>query len=214
MNELSTRAKEFLKTKERETRDQNRSEIAEVFLYNGIEAFEPLIDFEMNYSGYIFYVGLTPIEFKLLWGAGYPFNSKTATLEFDPSEESDHRFDFVCARSDCPIAATLDEKGKYYEYLELQHESFDKAVEGWAIWEAAEKQKLKPTHFETELFTRFDPSKELGLMLNTDASDSVCQWYEGQQGFLRSTKDHLTILEKEGSKMVGEIERFGKKKNT
>ena len=84
---LSKRASDFLQKSERERYQLTGSEIRQIFTENGAPIFEPLVDFQQRFGGYIFYAGLAPITFSLLKGqGGYPTSSKTAIIEFEASE--------------------------------------------------------------------------------------------------------------------------------
>ena len=133
---LSERASNFLQKSKREISILTEAEIRQAFFDNDAPVFEPLIDFQQTFGGYIFYAGLAPIKFSLLKGeGGYPNTSGTAIVEFEKSEFPSPNYFFDCATTNYQMQFFLDEQGIYYEDYEAKASNFGKTVEHLALWD-------------------------------------------------------------------------------
>ncbi|MCT4639684.1 MAG: hypothetical protein N4A72_18440 [Bacteroidales bacterium] len=204
MKSLSKRALKFLESKEREKIDLTEEEISDVFRNNKIEATPELIDFELNFGGYIFYSGKEPLRFGLINGGGYPFNTKLATVEYDLSD--DNNYHFSCCKTNCQIDLTLDSRGLFYEDYEVKNSSFYKTIEEFAICEEAFNSGMNIVFHNMKLKEVVCPDKESGFELIRSASDDICKWYETDNMFLCIRDGHLTLLGRDDSELSNEVD--------
>ncbi|MCX6318584.1 MAG: hypothetical protein NTW29_14925 [Bacteroidetes bacterium] len=192
---LSTRATNFLQTSEREDSQLTDTAIREIFHYNNAPVFEPLIEFEKKYGGYIFYAGLAPIRFSLIKGeGGYPISSKTAIVEFGESKYSQQKYFFDCATTLYQMQFFLDENGVYYEDYEPKASSFDKTVEHLAVWNEFANRKDFEMVFNNRILKTSNVDKELNLDLIAEASDLYTLWFRNEQMYMRQWQGKTTLI--------------------
>jgi hypothetical protein len=183
---LSKRASDFLHKSERENPQLTDSEIREIFNYNNAPVFEPLIDFQQKFGGFIFYAGLAPIKFSLVKGeGGYPKSSKTAIVEFEESESSSAKYFFDCATTLYQMQFFLDEKGVYYE---------DKTVEHLALWEEIRNRKDFEFLFRDRILKTNNVDKELKLEFLSEASDQYTLWFSNEHIYMHQWQGQTTLI--------------------
>jgi hypothetical protein len=191
---LSTRATNFLLKSERDSYLLTEADIRQNFLFNEAPVFEPLIDFQLKYGGYIFYAGLVPIKFNLLKGqGGYPQSSNTAIIEFDRSETETPAYYFNCAISDYQMEFFLDEQGIYYEDYEAMASSFDKNIEHLALWDEVNVRDYELV-FRDERLKTPNIDKELGLDLIPEASDQYTLWFGNDLIYMKQWQGLITLF--------------------
>jgi len=205
MKELSRQAKDFLTNRKRESKGLTQEQIENVFVENGLSLYEALVRFELDYNGYVFYLGLEPIQFHLIQGGGMPFNAKLATIEFDHSELDDHQYDFDCAHTQYGMTFTLDENGVYYEDYQKVHSCFDYLIEELAIWD-----NLKGIPNWDIVFRDIEVDKCDGLVplwgeIIENASDQYTQWYCNGSFYIRRRGNCLTLIGNTNDKLVKEM---------
>lgn len=190
---LSKRAMEYLAKSERETSELPEEVLLRIFSENNVPVFEPLIEFQRNYGGYIFYAGLEPIKFSLFkGGGGYPLSNYRANIEFEDSEMESCRYLFDCATTNYQMQFFLDEEGVYYEDYEPVASSFEKSIEHLALW--------KEMGDDYEVVFRYlrlatnKPEIELGLELIPEASDQFTQWFKNEFIYMVRWQDKTTII--------------------
>ncbi|MBL7733760.1 MAG: hypothetical protein JNM88_21495 [Chitinophagaceae bacterium] len=184
-----------MKNAEREISRLTDAEVREVFNYNDAPVFEPLIDFQLRFGGYIFYAGLAPINFSLIKGdGGYPEPSKTAIIEFEESKSSCPRYFFDCASTLYQMQFFLDENGVYYEDYEPKASSFAKKVEHLALWKEMNNRKDMELLFRDEMLKTNDLEKELRLELLPEASDQYTLWYSNEHIYMQQWQDMTTLF--------------------
>lgn len=179
--DLSTRALEYLRVSERDSVQLADDEIRQVFVFNQVPIFEPLIAFQKQFGGYTFYAGLAPIKFSLIKGiGGYPVLSQTAVIEFEESGQSEPHYFFDCASTSYQMQFFLDENGVYYEDYEASAENFGKVVEHLAIWDEIRKRGNYQNLVDNKLAatTRFVTILDLKPII--EASDQYTQWFSNE----------------------------------
>lgn len=208
MDKLSSRAQRFLNSLNREAKNLSEAQINETFLNAGLQNYDALLNFELNYSGYIFYAGLEPIKFKLIEGGGYPFNSKMAIIDFEESETDDHKFDFYIAETNYQMRFTIDEDGRYYEEFDLMHSSFEKFLESHAIWDFCKNNKNYELVFRNKPSTEENVETMFNLNLLESASDDYTKWFHNEELFLQRHNDNLTLIGLKDSIIAEEIKNY------
>jgi hypothetical protein len=192
---LSKRASDFLEKSERENPQLTDSEIREIFNNNNAPIFEPLIDFQKKFGGFIFYAGLAPIKFSLIKGdGGYPKSNKTAIVEFEESESSSPKYFFECATTLYQMQFFLDENGIYYEDYEAKASSFDKTVEHLALWDEIRNRKDFELLFRDRLLKIKNVDKELKLDFLSEASDQYTLWFSNEHIYMQQWQGQTTLV--------------------
>lgn len=193
--ELSKRAFDFLQRSERHPYQLTEADIRQVFIANDAPVFEPLIDFQQRYGGYVFYAGLAPIKFGLLKGqGGYPQSSNTAIIEFERSEFEVPVYFFDCATTNYQMQFFLDEQGIYYEDFEATASSFDKTVEHLALWDEMNLQKDYELVFRNRRLPINNIEKELELDLIVEASDQYTLWFGNEFIYMKQHQGLTTLV--------------------
>jgi hypothetical protein len=192
---LSTRALDFLRKSEREDSQLPASEIREIFNYNNAPIFEPLIEFQQKFGGFIFYAALAPIKFSLVKGeGGYPKSSKTAIVEFEESGSSSPKYFFDCATTLYQMQFFLDENGIYYEDYEAKASSFDKTVEHLALWDEVGNRKDFELLFRDRVLKTKNVDKELKLDFLSEASDEYTLWFSNKHIYMQQWQGQTTLF--------------------
>ncbi len=177
---LSNRAILFLEKSEREITAVSESVLRRIFDENNVPVFEPLIRFQVDYGGYIFYAGMAPVRFTLLHGAGgYPESNFTAEIEFEDNYDGNPRYYFVCTSTEYPMPFFLDEEGKFYENYQVKASCFEKNIEHLAIWEEMDARKYELIFRHRQLDVQ-KLTGSLSLELIPEASDEYTQWYRNE----------------------------------
>jgi hypothetical protein len=203
---LSKRASDFLQKSKRETLLLTEKEIRQTFIDNDAPIFEPLVDFQQAFGGYIFDAGLAPIKFSLLKGeGGYPKYSNTATIEFEESEFSSPKYFFDCATTNYQMQFFLDEQGVYYEDYEAKASSFSKTVEHLALWDEMRIREDFELIFRNRHLQINNIEKELKLSLLTEASDQYTLWFCNEHFYVEQWKGLTTLI---ASKTYSEKEKL------
>jgi hypothetical protein len=141
MQPLSPQAQAFLARYPRHEATRDRQAIIQFFIDHQIPIFEPLIDFQSQFSGYTLFAGLEPIHYRLIQGeGGYPFSNRTAFVEFDEVREPDHQYLFAVATSQYPMYFEIDEFGRYYEDHICVAECFSAWIEQWVSKKPARRR--------------------------------------------------------------------------
>ena len=192
---FSKRASDFLQKSKRESSLLTESEIRQIFNDNNAPIFEPLIDFQKRFGGFIFYAGLAPIKFSLIKGeGGYPKSSKTAIVEFEESETASPKYFFDCATTLYQMQFFLDEQGVYYEDYEAKASSFAKTVEHLALWDEMRNRKDFELVFRDRLLKNSDIDKELKLDLLSEASDQYTLWFSNEYIYMQQWQGQTTLV--------------------
>lgn len=203
---LSKRASDFLRNSRRETLFLTEREIRQTFIDNGAPSFEPLVEFQQAFGGYIFYAGLEPIKFSLLKGVGgYPVYSNTAIVEFEESEFSSPKYFFDCATTNYQMQFFLDEQGVYYEDYEAKASSFSKTVEHLALWDEMRSLDNFELIFQNRQLKIDNIEKELNLNLLPEASDQYTSWFSNEHFYVEQWKGLTTLV---ASKTYSEKEKL------
>jgi hypothetical protein len=192
---LSKRATEFLNKSKRENSQLSESEIRQIFTDNRASIFEPLIEFQQKFGGYIFHAGLAPIKFGIIKGeGGYPKSSNTAIIEFEESELASHKYFFDCATTEYQMQFFLDEKGVYYEDYEAKASSFYKTVEHLALWYEMNYRNDFELLFRDHHFHDINLDKELKLNIIPEASDQYTLWFSNEEIYMQQCQGLSTIV--------------------
>lgn len=192
---LSKRASNFLQKSKREGSQLTESEIRQTFNDNNAPIFEPLIDFQQRFGGFIFYAGLAPIKFSLIKGeGGYPKSSKTAIVEFEEPESASPKYFFDCATTLYQMQFFLDEQGVYYEDYEAKASSFAKTVEHLALWDEMRNRKDFELVFRDRLLKTSEIDKELKLDLVSEASDQYTLWFSNEFIYMQQWQGQTTLI--------------------
>ena len=196
--ELSKRALDFLHHSEREIPELTERDIRDAFSANNAPVFEPLIAFQLQYGGYIFYAGLEPIKFILLQGVGgYPKITNTSIIEFEETNTISPKYHFVCAMTNYQMQFTLDEEGIYYEDYQPKASSFDKVIEELALWnEIKLKTGYEIIFRERQILTQ-NLDKELNLALIPEASDQFTLWFQNESIYMKQCQGLTTLIASE-----------------
>ena len=192
---LSKRASDFLQKSKRETSLLTDDDIRQIFIANNAPIFEPLVNFQIAFGGYIFHAGLAPIKFSLLKGeGGFPKSSNTAIVEFEESGLTSPKYFFDCATTNYQMQFFLDEQGVYYEDYEAKACSFDKTVEHLALWDEMRlggdyelvfrDRRLQTNNIETELELDFLP----------EASDQYTLWFRNEHIYMQQWQGLTTLI--------------------
>ena len=180
---------------ERDNSQLTDAEIREIFAYNNAPVFDPLIDFQQNYGGFIFYAGLTPIKFSLLKGeGGYPKSGKTSIIEFEESRTSSPKYFFDYAATLYQMQFFLDENGVYYEDYEAKPSSFDKTVEHLSLWDEMRNRKDFELLFRDRVLSSNQLNKDLKLDLLAEASDQYTRWFRNEHIYMKQWKGLTTRI--------------------
>lgn len=101
--------------------------IKNVYKANKLELTPELLHFEENYAGILIQHKGFSIEYKTIWGGGFPFNPELAIIEYENYQQVDSNFLIRCTDINIvsPIHYALDEKGRFYEDYVLTHNSFE-----------------------------------------------------------------------------------------
>jgi hypothetical protein len=191
---LSNRAIRFLEGSEREITNVSEDVIRRIFDENNVPVFKSLIDFQLNYSGYIFYAGHVPVRFTLLHGAGgYPESNYTAEIEFEINEDGAPRYYFACAGTDYQMQFLLDEDGLYYEDYIVVASSFEKFMEHAALWKEMRDRDFERV-FERRQLDEQKLIRALSLDLIAEASDEYTQWYQNEFIYMTHWNGHTTLV--------------------
>lgn len=192
---LSKRASDFLNKSKREPLSLTEKEIRQTFIDNDAPIFEPLVDFQLAFGGYIFYAVLAPIKFSLLKGVGgYPKYSNTAIIEFEESEFSSPKFFFNCATTNYQMQFFLDEQGVYYEDYEVTASSFGKTVEHLALWDEMRMREDFELIFRDRQLQINNIENELKLNLIDEASDQYTVWFCNEHVYVKQWKGLTTLI--------------------
>lgn len=192
---LSKRAADFLQKSERESLLMTESEIRQTFNNNNAPIFEPLIDFQLKFGGYIFYAGLASIKFSLLKGVGgYPKPSMTAIVEFEESESQPPKYFFDCAITLYQMQFFLDEDGIYYEDYKAKASSFSKKIEHLAIWSEIDNRKDFELIFRDRILKTNNVDKELKLNPLPEASDQYTRWFKNENIYMQQCEAQTTLV--------------------
>ena len=208
MHELSDIARDFLSRQDRGETTCKKEDIIEFFNANKIPVFEPVVNFQEKYSGYIFNAGAASISFRLIQGeGGLPFSNRMAFIVFEQGEAENSHF-FVCATSDdYPMTFEIDELGRYYEDRECIASCFGKRIEDLAIRE--ELMKLDDIEYIGTPFQKinFDFIEFLDLDLIPHASDEYTQWYKKESTYLRKRNKEIQLFAPRNLKLKDKIEK-------
>jgi hypothetical protein len=192
---LSKRAYDFLQKSKREASLLTETEIRQTFVYNDVPIFEPLIDFQQTFGGYIFYAGLAPIKFSLLKGkGGYPKSRRKAVVEFEESEFPSPKYFFDCATTDYQMQFFLDEQGIYYEDYEAKASNFGKAVEHLALWDEMRLLEDFELIFRDRRLQINNIEKEFKLDLLPEASDQYTLWFRNEHIYVQQWQGLTTLI--------------------
>lgn len=193
--ELSKRASDFLQQSEREIPELSEQDIRDAFSVNDAPIFEPLIAFQLQYGGYIFYAGLEPIKFSLLQGeGGYPKRTNTSIVEFEETNTISPKYHFVCAMTNYQMQFSLDEKGIYYEDYQPKASSFNKVIEELAIWKEIDlKNDYEIVLREHKVKTQ-NLDKELNLKIISEASDQFTRWFQNELIYMKQCQGLTTLI--------------------
>lgn len=192
---LSKRASVFLQKSERHPYQLTEAAIRQTFIANDAPVFEPLIDFQQRYGGYVFYAGLAPIKFNLLKGqGGYPQSSNTAIIEFERSEFEVPAYFFDIAITDYQMQFFLDEQGIYYEDFEAKASSFGKTVEHLALWDEIRLREDYELIFRNRRLPINNIEKELELDLIVEASDQYTFWFGNEFVYMEQHQGLTTLI--------------------
>jgi hypothetical protein len=192
---LSKRASDFLQKYEKEDSQLTDADIRDIFNYNNAPIYEPLIEFQKMFGGYIFYAGLAPIKFSLIkGGGGYPKSSKTAIVEFEESATSTSKYFFDCATTLYQMQFFLDENGIYYEDYEAKASSFEIKVEHLALWEEIRNRKDFELLFRDRILKTNNVDKELNLDIISEAYDQYTLWFSNEHIYMRQWQGQTTLF--------------------
>jgi len=193
--ELSKRALDFLQHSERDLYQLTEQDIRDAFSANDAPLFEPLITFQLQYGGFIFYAGLEPIKFSLLQGeGGYPKRTNTSIIEFKESDTDSPKYHFVCAMTNYQMQFTLDEQGIYYEDYQPKASSFDKVIEELAIWKEIELKNGYEIVFREYKVKTQNLDKELNLKIISEASDQFTLWFQNELIYMKQCQGLTTLI--------------------
>ena len=193
--ELSKRALDFLQQSEREMSKLTEQDILDAFSANDAPIFKPLIDFQLKYGGYIFYAGLAPIKFSLLQGqGGFPNQTKTSIIQFEETDTISPKYQFVCAMTNYQMQFTLDEQGIYYEDYQPKSSSFDKVIEGLALWKEVELKTGYDIVFRAHQVLTQNLDKELNLNIVPEASDQFTLWFQNEFIYMKQYQGLTTLI--------------------
>jgi hypothetical protein len=203
---FSKRASDFLNKSKRETYLLTESDIRKVFVANDAPIFDPLIDFQLRFGGYIFSAGLEPIKFSLLKGeGGYPEANYTAIIDFQKSNLESPNFFFDCASTNYQMQFFLDENGVYYEDYEAKASSFNKTVEHLALWNEIRLRDGYEVICRNRRIHKNNIETELKLELLPEASDNYTSWFCNEHVYLEQCQGLSTLIV---SKNYSEKRRF------
>lgn len=193
--QLSERANAFLQKSKRDTISVSEAEIRSFFKANEAPVFEPLIQFQLNYGGYIFNAGLETIKFSLLKRlGGWPEKNRTCIIQFEESEESYPRYFFDCATTNYQMQFFLDENGIYYEDFEPRASCFGKLIEHLALWDEIGQNNDLEVIFRNKQLKIEAVENLLNLELLPEASDQFTQWYKNGSMYLNKAQGKATII--------------------
>lgn len=179
----------------RETSILTEADIRQIFIANEAPVFEPLIDFQCKFGGFISYAGLVPIKFSLLKGeGGYPKSSNTAIIEFEASESEPPKYFFDCATTDYQMQFFLDEQGIYYEDYEAKASSFDKAIEHFALWDEIGLREDHELVFRNRHLQTNNIEEELKLDIIPEASDQYTLWFNNEFIYMKQWQGLTTLV--------------------
>ena len=193
--ELSKRALDFLQQSEREIPELTEQDIRDAFSANDVPVFEPLMAFQLQYGGYIFYAGLEPIKFNLLQGVGgYPKITNTSIIEFEETNAISPKYHFVCAMTNYQMQFTLDEQGIYYEDYQPKASSFDKVIEELALWNEIKLKSGYDIVFREQKIKTRNLDKELNLKIISEASDQFTRWFQNELIYMKQCQGLTTLI--------------------
>ena len=192
---LSKRALDFLHQSVREIPELTEQDIRDAFSANNAPVFDPLIAFQLQYDGYIFYAGLEPIKFNLLQGVGgYPKITNTSIIEFEETNTISPKYHFVCAMTNYQMQFTLDEQGIYYEDYHPKASSFVKVVEDLALWKEMELKTGYDIIFRERQVLTQNLDKVLNLTLIPEASDQFTLWFQNEFIYMKQCQGLTTLI--------------------
>ena len=192
---LSSRASSYLRKSKREEFALTESEIRNIFLNNGAPCFEPLIEFQQRFGGYIFYAGLAPIKFSVLkGGGGYPRSNYTATIEFEESGLASPQYYSDCADTNYQMQFFLDENGMYYEDYEPVAASFEKVIEHLPLWEEMNFTQGLELIFRDHRLKTADVDRKLELEPISEASDQYTRWFRNEFIYMKQWQGLTTLV--------------------
>lgn len=115
MHALSVKAKNFLAGRERFATTISREDILKVFAQDNVPIYEPLIDFQQNYSGYDLSINSDiPFVFNLLRGeGGYPQITETTYIGYTGNDQKNLSRYYFSIYSCEMMGYVLDENGVY-----------------------------------------------------------------------------------------------------
>lgn len=192
---LSKRASDFLQKSKRENLFSSENEIRQAFIDCGAQVFEPLVEFEKAYGGYIFFAGLEPIKFSLFKGMfNNAMHSNKAIVEFEESEMQNPRYFFDCATTNYQMQFFLDEQGVYYEDYKAKASNFVKVVEQLALWDEMNLRGNFELVFDNRKIQTQNIEKEFNLHLINEASDQFVRWFCNEKMYVKQEDDLTTIV--------------------
>ena len=192
---MSPRAQSFLLKSRRDAYPSTENDIRAAFLSNNAPIFQSLIDFQINYGGYIFYAGRAPIKFSLLKGeGGHPGSGGTAIIDFEESNVATPRYFFNCAATDYQMQFFLDEQGIYYEDYEAKASSFEKVIEHLALWDEMRGKEGYELIYRDKRLKINDVDRQLNLTLLPEASDQFTIWFKNEFMYMQQWQGLTTLI--------------------
>ena len=192
---LSKRAHDFLLRSKREAYPSTEGDIRNAFIANKAPLFEPLLHFQLDFGGYVFYAGLEPIKFTLLKGEGeFPISSGTSIIEFEPSDKLEPRYFFDCAITNYQMQFFLDEHGIYYEDYVAKASCFEKVIEHLALWDEMRGKEGYEILYRDKQLKINDVDNQLDLALLPEASDQFTLWFKNEFIYMQQWQGLTTLI--------------------
>lgn len=192
---LSNRSQSFLWKSKRENYPLTEQDIRNAFIANNAPIFEPLLHFQIDFGGYIFYAGLEPIKFTLLKGqGGYPISSGTSFIEFESSDKAEPCYFFDCAITNYQMQFFLDEHGVYYEDYKAKASSFEKVIEHLALWDELRSKDGYEVVYRDKRLVSNCIDKQLNLTLLPEASDQFTLWFKNDFIYMQQWQGLTTLV--------------------
>jgi hypothetical protein len=89
---------------------------------------------------------------------------------------------------------TLDEQGIYYEDYQPKSSSFDKVIEGLALWKEVELKTGYDIVFRAHQVLTQNLDKELNLNIVPEASDQFTLWFQNEFIYMKQYQGLTTLI--------------------
>lgn len=204
---ISERAVKYLSTLEREPALRDRSALEDAFHAAGVPPLNSIIDFQINFGGYVEHYGLNTFVWGIIHERPDPdsfFERNRLTVERD-DEEPDNYF-VTCANCHASDHWFLDSKGQlYWCFSPPLASSFATKIERDAVaWDLRHHQikPLVPSVSDSEFIAALVPLLEQGRIAEASDQYEALYLYHGIYAAVKDNHVNAFLVDDSGRSLL------------